>query len=234
MKRSILITLVIVTLIAGNNFAQTKAFRFGFKLAPNLGWITPNTEGYESTGTVPGFSWGFVSDFALTDNYFLKTGFGMDFLNGKLDYPHEMDIEDDLEIEDLREGTLSRKYKLRYLDIPLMIKMRTNQFGNIAYFGEIGLNNSFRLNAKAKDKFTYGSNFKEGEPDLKEEVVFFKEALVFSAGIEYNIDESTSLTGGLTFSNGLTDMLQGQNTINITLDQKARIHYFALVLGVMF
>jgi hypothetical protein len=72
------------------------------------------------------------------EHYFLKTGFNFDYLNGKLILPFE-DLTDSI------SGSLHRKYNLRYLEIPLTFKMRTNQFGKFAIYGHIGFGAGFIL-----------------------------------------------------------------------------------------
>ena len=105
----ILITLFV--LFGFQTFAQLKPFRFGVKAAPNVAWISADTENYENEGPVLGFSWGFLADITLMEHYFLKTGFNFDYLNGKLIFPFE-DLNDSI------SGSLHRKYNLRYLEVP--------------------------------------------------------------------------------------------------------------------
>ena len=132
MKLKIAIFLFVLSL-AFPGFSQDKPFRFGFKAAPNISWIAPDSKDYESDGIKMGFSWGLLAEFTLTENYFVKTGFSMDYLNGKLQLPY---TKEEVPV------TLNRTYHLRYLEIPLSLKMRTNKFGKTAYFGEIGIWNS--------------------------------------------------------------------------------------------
>jgi hypothetical protein len=233
MKRTTLLVILClfgVTTLIG----QVKPFRFGVKVAPNLAWIAPDTKNYENDGTVPGFSWGFLADITLTDNYFIKTGFSVDYVNGKLTYPHAQLIDETSSV--LTPGTLSRKYNLRYLEIPATIKMRTNQFNKMAFYGEIGFGGYFNLKAKSKDEFTpeNSTSVLSSEEDIKDEIAFMRAALIVGAGIEYFIDESTSLIFSVDFNNGLTDILKGENAIDNSLEQRAQLYYFQLNIGVMF
>jgi len=231
MKIRTLFTIIFIfSLFLGH--AQVKPFRFGVKVAPDLSWLSPDTKDYENDGSAFGFTWGFMADITLTDNYFIKTGFNMDYLGGELKYPHQMALAAG---EDPVTGTLYRKYNLRYLEIPLTIKMRTNKFNKTAYFGEIGFGGAFNLKAKAKDEFTYGGQTTpEVENEIKDEINFMKASLIVGGGIEYFVDESTSLLFSLNFNNGLTDILKGKNTINTDLKEKAVLYFFQLNVGVMF
>jgi hypothetical protein len=218
------------------SFSQVKPFRFGFKLASNLAWLSPDANGYKVDGSVMGFSWGFLSDFALTENYFVATGFSMDYLGGKLLYPHAKQVGQDTT---LITGDLARKYKLRNLELPLTIKMRTNKFGDVAFFGKIGFGIDFNLNAKADDSFSYYSGVKKmsetiKDVNVKDEIVFLRSSMIFGAGIEYFIDESTSILLGLNFNSGMTNVLKGENVVDPSVKQKANLNYFQLNMGVLF
>ena len=236
MKKIVLIA-GICLLIGHVALSQVKPFRFGLKLAPNIGWISPDSEGYESDGSVPGFSWGFISDFTITENYFVATGFNVNYMNGKMQFPHQIDI---IENDDTTThiGTLKRKYNLRYIELPLTLKMKTNKFNEIQFYGQIGFSLGFNVKSKGKDDFSYkvGEQYmsESNEGDISDEVTFLRGALVLGGGIEYYVDNSTSIVAGITFSNGISNVLKGNNTVDTSIEQKAVPHYIELTLGVIF
>ena len=226
-------TLLIAFILFGNiAISQVKPFRFGFRVAPNLAWLSADAENYESDGASVGFSWGFVSDVTLTENYFVKTGFNINYLNGKLTFPYETILGSDTIPT---AGILTRKFNLRNLQIPATIKMRTNRHGNFAYFGDIGFAVSFNLKAKAKDTFAYGNETTEWEvKDISDNIKFAKASMIVGAGLEYFFDNSTSLFLEINFNNGLTNILKGNNTVYPDVKQKAFMYYFELNVGVLF
>jgi hypothetical protein len=230
------ILFLISTMIASQGFSQVKPFRFGVKLAPNIAWMGPDSKGYERDGSPLGFSWGFVADITLADNYFVKTGFNLDYLNTKLKYPHQKKLSENDPL--FTQGDLSRKYNLRYLEFPVIMKLRTNQFGKMAYFGEIGLSAALNLKATAQDDFTYTNNNVEtvfqSEEDIDDEVRLLRGSLIVGGGLEYFIDRSTSLFLSVNFNNGLNNILKGNNSINPDIKQKALLYYLQLNVGVMF
>ncbi len=224
--RSVLIITMIF--ISIQVYSQLKPFRFGFKVAPNIAWISPDSRDYKNEGAVAGFSWGFMADITLADNYFLKTGFTYDYLNGKLEFPYKLDS--------VSTGTMYRKYNLRYLEVPMTIKMRTNKFGKMVYFGEIGLGTAFKLRAKSQDEFLNANSglISEWESDISDEVAFIKESLIVGAGTEYYLDESTSLLFELTFNNSLSDILTGENSQYPETQENGFLYYFQLYVGIIF
>jgi hypothetical protein len=207
--------------------SQERSFRFGIKVAPNLSWIAPDSKGYENDGSVMGFSAGFVADIGLTDNYSIKTGVNYDYLNGKLIFPFKT--------EENVEGEMARKYNLRYVELPLAIKMRTNKFGDFAYYGEIGAGTAFNVRAKSQDEFmpSSGGQSVTSEEDVMDEIALVKETLIIGAGTEYFIDEATSLFASITFNAGLTNILTGDNSL--TGEKKnAKLYHLQLSIGVLF
>jgi hypothetical protein len=235
MKRPIIL-FVIVFLLTVEGISQVKPFRFGVKVGPNIGWLSPDSKNYENDGGALGFAWGFVADITLADNYFVKTGFNINYLNGNLQYPHQKKLSDNDPVA--TPGELSRKYNLRYLEFPVIMKLRTNQFGKIAYFGEIGLTASINLKATAKDDFAYDINgvpsLLQSEEDIDEEVRNLAGSLLVGGGLEYFIDASTSLFVSINFNNGLNNVLKGNNSIDQTVEQKAKLNFLQLNIGVMF
>ncbi len=217
-------------------FSQIKPFRFGLKVAPNIGWISPDTEDYNKDGSAPGFSWGFISDFAITENYHVGTGFNINYLNSKLTYPHKItEIENNDTTSYL--GTMSSKMKLRYIDIPLTLKMKTNKFDMLQVYGQIGFSLGFNLKAKSDDSFeeTEGEyTYSKNDHNISDDVTLLKGALILGGGVEYYLDNSTSIIAGITYSNGISNVLKGNNSANPSLKQKATLHFIELTLGVIF
>ena len=233
MKLKIWLSLILLTVIM-NGFSQVKPFRFGVRVAPNLAWMSPDSENYDNEGAPLGFSWGFMADITLTENYFIKTGFSIDYLNAKLSYPHKILVDEVASI--YQEGHLERKYNLRYIELPLTLKMRTNQFGSSAFYGEIGFGSSFNLKARGKDEFfpDDGSASRKSEGDIKDDINLFKGSMIVGAGMEYFIDESTSIIFALTFNNGLTNILNGNNDLDESVKERANMYYFQFNVGIMF
>ena len=226
MKKIVFVLILSGLVVVTSAFAQTKPFRFGIKVSPSVGWLKSSTEGYESQGIKAGFGWGFMCDIALADNYFFTTGFDMEWDYGSLKYP---DIQTDT-------GFLTRNYKLKYIDIPLSIKMKTNQFDKWAFFGQLGLAPGFKLGATSDDSFKHADNSitEMNKNDISDEINLFRTSLLIGAGAEYFIDESTCLVVSLSFKNGITNTLNGTNAVDKSLNEKAHYNGLQLNIGVIF
>lgn len=208
--------------------AQYKSIAMGVKLAPDLGWLKVEEENYKTEGIVPGLNWGLITDFYFAENYSFSTGFSVSFHNGKISYP---------DIRSGAIGVLNRKYRLKYLDVPLMVKMKTNDIGKFRIYGQIGLQPGVRLSSKAKDTFRAASpvftDVKEWH-NIDKQTTLFRASMVVGAGIEYPIDKSTALVAGINFINGLTNVLKGDNSVDASVSHRAVPNAFELNLGIIF
>jgi len=192
--------------------------------------MKPDAKGYDSDGLKPGFTWGFIADFFLMENYGIATGFDVVFLNGGINMPHQV-----LDGSDVISGTLNRKYKLKYIQIPVTLKLRTKELGKFRIFGQIGLGTNFLIGAKADDEFTpdVGNSVSE-EVDIYDDIMFMRESLILGAGVEFLLGGSTNLTAGFVFNNGFMDILKGKNSVDPTINNKANANYLALEIGIVF
>lgn len=221
-KKLFLLSIILVIGFTAN--AQYKKFKFGLKAAPQISWIRTNVDGYSSDGAKLGFGWGFVTEMNFTENHSFATGFNVLFNGGKLQYP---------DMSGTNTGTMNRTYKLKAIEIPLTLKMRTNPIGDFQYFGQIGLGTSFQLDAKSEDQFTYNSTVITKEGNISN-IAFLRESLIIGLGAEYTLDAGTTFGAGLTFNNGFTDILTGKNKVDGSLKEKGYINFLELSVFVLF
>ena len=255
MKRTSAILLLLIVGLTLKGLSQDyKKFRFGLKGCPALGWIKPDVyitddqkillpessvKEYTSEGMTFGFSYGAVLELAFGSNYSFTTGATIAHTGGKLQYPHQPKIK----ITDsvMTTGTLLRKFNIQYVEIPLLLKMKTNEIGYITYFGQFGFGAGFNIAATADDHFDYtgsagGSELNKPGIDIKseKEISFLRGSLIIGAGIEYSLGGNTSVVAGVNFNNGFTDILRGENDIVTDIKEKAISNYLEINLGILF
>lgn len=211
-----------------NSYAQYKSITLGVKVSPNIGWLRADLEDYNNEGIVPGVNWGLITDFYFAENYAFSTGFTVAFQHGKISYP---DQQSDA------QGVLTRNYRLKYIDIPLLVKMKTNDLGKFRFFGNIGVQPGVRIGSKAKDSFkstTPPLTITKDWHAIDSQTNLFRATMVVGGGIEYPIDNSTAIIAGINFINGLSDVLKGDNRVDPTVEHKGVPNAFELTLGVIF
>jgi len=222
-KISLILIFSMVTLAAN---AQYPPYYFGLKAAPHISWMRPNVDNYEGAGAKVGFAWGFIAEFNFTENHSITTGFNMLFDGGKMKFPAKQDEE---------TGTMIRDYSMKYIEIPLTLKMRTNDINNMRYFGRIGLGTGFKIGAKKTDEFTpTAGSAVTGNKTNYDDVALFRESLIVGLGAEYAIKEGPKMGVELTFNNGFTNVLTGKNSVDPSISEKANLNFFELAFSVLF
>lgn len=219
--------LLFLPLLILTSFLQAQDFdkyNIGVKVSPNLGWIKPDTKYLESTGTLFRFGFGLITDIHFTENYAIGTGLNISQCGGRAEY-FRLTIENDSVV-----SLMNRTYKLQYAEIPLTLKMKTNEIGYITYWGQFGLGLGVNIRAHADEEIDYLKH-RPGDPsslddpwenydktsrvtedeDIKDDITLFRASLIVAAGIEYNISGQTSLLLGVTFNNGFSDALKNNS-----------------------
>ena len=222
MKKTFVITLFLLFLTTTVS-AQYKSFQFGFHLSPNLGWMKSKSDNIDGKGMRMGFDWGFVGEFYIVENYAISTGFNINFINTKYECGNDL-------------AKIKRELNTQYIEIPLILKMKTNEIGGfLRIYGEIGYGLSFLLDAKADDKqYVLGEKISSKEHHVKDELRNTRSALIVGAGIEVPIGGSTSIYGGIRFNNCFANVLKDQKIENQKFKQKGISNFLALKLGLMF
>ncbi len=212
-------------LMAFSATAQHKPYQFGFKASANIGWFGTNAEHFDNKGVKPGFSWGFVADFFLMENYSITTGFDMVFLNGKLSYPYMIDGDRGVTVD-----YITNTFKTRYIQLPVVLTMKTNEIKGSRYYGQIGGALGFLISAREEGDFA-GETIKKSNSEM---VNFFRGSFIFGAGIEIPLNGSTYIRTGIQFNNGFTDVLKGNNVVYPDIKNQARSQFFELNACILF
>lgn len=214
MKKIFALALIFSTSIALT--AQDKNFQLGFQLSPNLSWISPDSEGIESDGMKLGFSYGIVADFRIAENYAFSTGFTLLNAGGKINYPNVVSITTTVNGAASSQeigGRSTADVRMQYIQIPLTIKLKTNEIGYMKYFGQFGVGTAFNIDATADTEFRYSDpsgsavTISEDDVDFADQISLFRASLLMGIGAEYNLSGNTSLMFGITFDNGFLNIL---------------------------
>lgn len=239
MKKAIVI-MAAVLMAAPNMQAQNEGtVRFGIKLAPNMGWLRPDTKGLKSDGTKLGYTFGLMGEFPIgaNGNYAFATGLFLNTLGGGFTTDYKF-VETLGGVEQTK--ALATDLSLRYVDLPLTIKMMTNEIGYMRYFGQLGFSAGFNIRSKADFEepvldpsgfYTVGFRTLDDE-DFQSDTNLFRAGLVIGGGMEYNFSGTTALLVGITYNNGFTNLLNGVDYGG--KNAKLFNDYLELSLGIFF
>ncbi len=242
MKKTIQFFSLLFLLSAFNLKAQTD-FKFGFQASPSFSWMSSSDNKINSNGTNLGMKFGLVAEYYFAPNYGVVTGAGFAFNQGGTllhDVGGDLWKESDLsntDFHDLPAG-VKLKYNLQYIEIPMGFKMRTGEFGYLRYFAELPIL-TLGILTQARGNIEGTGRMAEKE-DIKKDVTPINLAIGFGGGVEYTINENTSLVGGIYYHNGFIDMTSNKaEKIDADLnkkvdDSKGVVKNITLKIGVIF
>jgi len=247
MKKAFALLTAALFALPSINAQDDQSVRFGIKLAPNMGWFRPDTKGLNSDGTKLGYTFGLMADFPVgtTGNYAFASGLYLTTLGGGYTSDYKF-----VDVQNVSAAPSTKAMKtdvnMRYIDLPLTIKMKTNEIGYARYFGQIGVMTSFNIRSKAdfeeavvtgnltdtdRTPIVSGFTLREDE-DFQNKTNLFRAALVVGGGMEYNFSGNTALLVGITYNNGFTNVLKGVEQDG----KRAKVFndYLELSLGIFF
>ncbi len=198
---------------------------FGLKAAPSLAWLMTDTKGISSNGTKFGFGYGLITEFNFSSHYSFATGVDINYRGGKL--------KSEFHSNDSTTSTAEANYTLQYVEIPITLKLKTNEIGYFTYFLQFGLEPGFNIRSKANTKTTtkIASNpvvvTEDNDEDIKDGINNFNVSMIIGGGLEYTLSGSTTLLTGITFNNGFLDIYDGDAV-------KAHSNFLALTIGILF
>jgi len=236
--------LIMMTTLIGSTtmLAQDEtSLRFGLKLSPNISMLRSETKGLSSAGNSFGYTFGLMTEFPIggTGNYRFATGLNLNNIGGKWKTDFSYFNEPGQTTPLTRE--LETRLKLQYVELPLTVKLMTNEIGYMRYFAQVGFGAAFNIRAKADivspvyfdNAPTLVRQFEElDNEDFSSEINLFKASLIVGAGMEYNFSGNTSLLVGITYNNGFSNIAN----FDVSADKKAKVlaNYLELSLGVFF
>ena len=173
---------------------------FGLHADPVISWFASDIKETKNDGARPGFSFGLTYNKYFTPNYSFSTGISLISAGGRL-------ISSDttvMEFSNYKSTVLPGKavvYKIKYLSIPIGLKLQTNQIGYITFFSDLGLDPKVVIGGKA-DIPSLNVSGETATNELRR----FNLSYHITAGIEYSLGGSTALVLGLNFDNNFLDI----------------------------
>lgn len=216
-------TMLAITLALTVSFAFGQNFKLGLQTSPQLSWLNTKNQALNNYRVLPGIKYGLEADFFLggLNRYAFNTGFFVSNiqLHNRLRPTNPFTVGNSVFSEETKLRT-----SLNYVEIPLNLKMRTDQFHRLTFSGQFGLSPSIRVSAVGTS-----SDNQLSEADLKKDFSLFNLGLLMGAGAEFDLGSNTSLKAGIQYSKGLVDVTRfGQ------LDDNSTLNSLRLLIGVMF
>ncbi len=217
---------VIFLLISFFNKAQgnDNTWRLGLKASPSISWINPDIREIDYESTSLGFSYGLIADWFFSETYSVSANLFITHQGGEVSFENDQIYSFD------GNNLKNRDFDLQYVEIPLLLKMRTREFGYFTFYGQFGFSPGFNIKARADDIYFDGS--KENDLNIEDDVYTLKASIVMGAGVEYSLLQNTAIVMGLNYNNGFSNMFDKGSYSNKKI--AARPSYVELTIGMMF
>lgn len=203
-------------------FSQ-KHVRLAFAASPSANWMNTSNADMNRGKPILGYDFGLSSDFYFTEDerYSLSSGLQISNIGGEIKYSAGSDFKFS---GTLLPGYSKVKYHLRYVEIPLAIKLKTNQFKRTSYWGQFGF--STMVNIAAKGDSNDGTLKKA---NINDEVNLFNLAMIVGLGYDFDLGGNNAISTGVIFQNGLIDV-----TTDNVFNDKTIINSLKVKVGLIF
>ncbi len=147
-------------LFAGMSQLQAQdapSVKMGLRVSPNFTWVNIQEGPMSNDGLGLGFSYGVTSDFAMfkSSNYWFGTELSVSTIpvlcksNSELrNVTAKAGSMGTYDTITYNPGKVAFSYRIQYLQIPLTIKMKTDEIGNMKYYFQFGVAPSFAMRKK--------------------------------------------------------------------------------------
>jgi hypothetical protein len=263
------------------NFALAQntspSFRFGLKVTPSVNWLKPEGNIISNSGVAIKCGGGLVLEYLANKIISIQSGAQVDFYGGTVNYSNgttpatpnsnsvsyyynNLDaviVPYDTSLSKSASNTHYqlniRSYSVSYITIPLTLKMKTKEIGMLTYYGQIGINNSFRWKATATDDVqsinagVLGGHETKDKIDITKDVSLYTASVNVGLGAEINLSGSTALTIGINYMSGFINTVSDGSkylekrtndaagvTTASPMPQKINSNALVLLIGVLF
>lgn len=192
-------------ILAGSYQARSQeGMRFSFNLDPQFAWLRSSDDSISPDGSIIHIRAMLEMDYFFASNYAFYLGFGVNNLGGKLLYQREQDYLSDDDTVTIVAGQ-KVKMNLQYLDIPLGLKLKTEELGYNTIFLQLGFNPMINLNARVSSD-TESANGPLDRKGIKNSMNLFHLGYHLGAGVEHRLGGNTAIIGGVRWTSGITNI----------------------------
>jgi hypothetical protein len=147
-----------------------------------------------------------------------------------LNFSESANVRYDSQLDTNQYRLRNRLLRYDYVNIPITLKLMTNEIGYFTYFGQFGVDISILASAKARDKAeivttttdsvgtvteTFGAAVQGDFKGIYNQTSFANIKLRIGAGFEWNFSGNTSLVVSVSYHNGFIDLVRDANADKI-------------------
>jgi opacity protein-like surface antigen len=218
MRRILVITIILGAIIS---IQAQSPVRFSVHLDPQFSWFNTDVNAVDPEGSIFHLQAGLTMDYFFEENYAFSMGLSINNLGGNLQYADSTEFSSKGDVLLVEPGQ-TVKMNLQYIDIPLGLKLKTEELGYATFFLQLGFNPMININGKAST----GDGAIDNQ-DIRESIHRFNLGYHVGAGVEYQLGGSTAAIGGIRWSSGLTDVTNNDNA-------NVKTNAISIHLGILF
>jgi hypothetical protein len=200
-KLSVFLFLIIFFCAKGGIINAQQKIGFGIHADPLAGWFTSDNKDVTNEGPRPGLNFGLTFNRYFTENYAFSTGLSLITAGGSLSYSDTITMSLSNSTTVLPGNSVT--YSIKYLAIPIGLKLQSNQIGYFRFYTDIGLDPKFVLGGKVEIP-SQNIEKENASAELKD----FNMGYHVTAGMEYSLGGTTALVLGLNFDSNFIDITQ--------------------------
>lgn len=213
--------LLLIVITAFSNTTNAQGIRFGIFAEPKVSWLTPDVSTITSDGGKFGFNVGLIVDGYFTKNYAFATGISINNVGGKMLYTAADSLISTNGTEVI-DANSSVKYKFQYVNIPVGLKLKTNEIGYFSFCSNVGITPQIKIKSTAQS-----DDNEFNDVNIDEEINLFNLGYHIGAGVEYSIGGNSAITVNIIYTNGFLDITKRE-------EDKIVMSNVALKIGLMF
>jgi hypothetical protein len=213
-----------------------KKFKIGFNLSPSIDFFQTSTEDVALDKVRAKLGYGLMAEYAFTNNYAITFGLEHKMAGASLDFDAKADVRYFDQSDKTEYRLLTRAHRLDYVNIPITLKLMTNQIGYFTYFGQFGVDLSILASSQAKDSRQVLLSSTTDTSGVVSEVfgsaseaqdfigrynqsMFINVKLRIGAGFEWNFSGNTALVVSVSYHNGFIDLMKDSNVDKVKNDE---------------
>lgn len=237
--------------LSQSHATEIEGLKIGLKVAPQLTWGVTDNKNTSTSGTRINVGYGLMIDYYFTNNYALSTeicinSYGVNHVIKKDRYDHVSLAGVDYP----NTGDVTMDYRLQYIQVPMLIRLRTAETNLKAYYAEFGFGLGVLTRARADVSFQNQTltSVKVVDPDQSDDYkIHYNSGTASSPFYEAYNDNALGVRSSLIIGGGLHFTMSGNSILvagirydnafsSFTEDDKwfTKLYYVSLNMGIIF